>query len=56
MLDRQYLDLDSKRLEYHLLPGLDRHKPTLVLLHEGLGCVDLWKDFPAALANATGIT
>lgn len=54
MLDRQYLDLDSKRLEYHLLPGLDRHKPTLVLLHEGLGCVDLWKDFPAALASATG--
>ena len=28
--------------------------PTLVLLHEGLGCVALWRDFPAALADATG--
>ena len=28
--------------------------PTLVLLHEGLGCVALWRDFPAALAEATG--
>jgi len=27
---------------------------TLVLLHEGLGCVDLWRDFPDALAQATG--
>ena len=28
--------------------------PTLVLLHEGLGCVGLWGDFPARLAAATG--
>lgn len=28
--------------------------PTLVLLHEGLGCVALWRDFPARLAEATG--
>jgi pimeloyl-ACP methyl ester carboxylesterase len=28
--------------------------PTLVLLHEGLGCVALWRDFPARLAHATG--
>jgi pimeloyl-ACP methyl ester carboxylesterase len=28
--------------------------PTLVLLHEGLGCVRLWRDFPAALQAATG--
>ena len=28
--------------------------PTLVLLHEGLGCVALWRDFPDALAAATG--
>ena len=29
--------------------------PTLVLLHEGLGCVDLWRDFPARLASETGL-
>ncbi len=28
--------------------------PTLVLLHEGLGSVGLWRDFPAWLAGATG--
>ena len=28
--------------------------PTLVLLHEGLGCVALWRDLPEALVAATG--
>ena len=28
--------------------------PTLILLHEGLGCVSLWRDFPEKLAQATG--
>lgn len=28
--------------------------PTLVFLHEGLGSVAMWKDFPAAVAAATG--
>lgn len=28
---------------------------TIVLLHEGLGCVDLWRSFPLDLAKATGL-
>ena len=28
--------------------------PSLVLLHEGLGCVEMWRDFPAELARRTG--
>jgi pimeloyl-ACP methyl ester carboxylesterase len=28
--------------------------PTIVLLHEGLGCVAMWKAFPALLSDATG--
>ena len=28
--------------------------PTLVLLHEGLGCVALWRDLPERLVQATG--
>jgi len=28
--------------------------PTLVLLHDGLGCVGRWRDFPDRLAAATG--
>ena len=33
-------------------PGADQ-APTLVLLHEGLGCVALWRDFPELLAAVT---
>ncbi|MBI3682363.1 MAG: alpha/beta hydrolase [Acidobacteria bacterium] len=29
--------------------------PTLVFLHHGLGCVPLWRDFPARLTGATGL-
>lgn len=34
-------------------PKLAAHVP-LVLFHDSLGCVALWRDFPAALARATG--
>jgi len=30
-------------------------RPVLVFLHEGLGCIKLWRDFPAALVEATGL-
>jgi pimeloyl-ACP methyl ester carboxylesterase len=29
--------------------------PTLVFLHEGLGCIGLWGDFPDAVVAATGL-
>jgi pimeloyl-ACP methyl ester carboxylesterase len=29
--------------------------PTLVFLHEGLGCVALWRDYPAQLVAASGL-
>jgi pimeloyl-ACP methyl ester carboxylesterase len=32
--------------------GIDR--PTLVFLHEGLGCIEVWRDFPETLCEATG--
>jgi pimeloyl-ACP methyl ester carboxylesterase len=32
-----------------------RGGPTLVLLHEGLGSMGLWRDFPRKLADATGL-
>ncbi len=28
--------------------------PTIVLLHEGLGCLSLWREFPQQLSEATG--
>ncbi|MBV8275024.1 MAG: alpha/beta fold hydrolase, partial [Verrucomicrobia bacterium] len=29
-------------------------RPPIVLLHDSLGCVELWRDFPARLARVTG--
>jgi pimeloyl-ACP methyl ester carboxylesterase len=29
--------------------------PVLVYLHEGLGCIEHWKDFPESLCEATGL-
>jgi pimeloyl-ACP methyl ester carboxylesterase len=48
-----FLDVDDIRLEYRTLPG-DARRRRLVFLHEGLGSVDLWRDFPARIAEETG--
>ena len=49
-----FLDIDGHRLEYRFVGPQPDKAPTLVLLHEGLGCVGLWNDFPEKLAAATG--
>ena len=43
------------RLECRWWGGRDCAGPTLVLLHEGLGCVAMWRDFPAQLHRRTGL-
>jgi pimeloyl-ACP methyl ester carboxylesterase len=52
-----FIDVDGVRLECRRVgvaaPVHDR--PTLVFLHEGLGSVALWRDFPDQLAAATGL-
>jgi pimeloyl-ACP methyl ester carboxylesterase len=46
--------VEGVRLEYRWIgPGPDS-APTLVFLHEGLGSVATWRDFPDRLARATG--
>lgn len=49
-----FLDLRGARLETAWWGPGPEAAPTIVLLHEGLGCVALWRDFTAALAAATG--
>lgn len=51
---RDTLLVGGKHLEYAWLGPPPEEAPTLVLLHDGLGCVELWRDFPAHLARATG--
>jgi pimeloyl-ACP methyl ester carboxylesterase len=46
--------VDGRRLETRWLEPRDTAAPTIVMLHEGLGSVGLWKDFPQRLAERTG--
>jgi pimeloyl-ACP methyl ester carboxylesterase len=49
-----HMEIGTARLEYLWLGPPPEAAPTLVLLHEGLGCVAMWRDFPERLAAATG--
>lgn len=44
----------GRKLEAQRLTGGDRGKPTIVFLHEGLGSISAWRDFPAQLVERTG--
>lgn len=48
------LKINETSLEYRCWGDPPSDTPTLVLLHEGLGSVALWRDFPAHIAKATG--
>ena len=54
-----FLQLPDRRLRarWHgaITPPADPYAPTLVFLHEGLGCVELWRTFPEALCARTGL-
>jgi len=50
----KYLIVGKSRLEIAWHGPGPEEAPTLVFLHEGLGCVSMWRDFPAKLAAATG--
>ncbi len=52
----EFIDLGDRRLRVRRLTpaqddGLDR--TVLVFLHEGLGCIEMWRDFPQKLCDAT---
>ena len=44
----------SRSLAYEWVGQGANEKPVLVFLHEGLGSIRQWRDFPAKLAAATG--
>lgn len=55
MSDLQFLAAGGARLEARMIPGSHEDSPTLVFLHEGLGSVGMWRDFPDRVAKATGM-
>ena len=44
----------GQRLEYRWIGPGPGEAPTIVFLHEGLGSVTTWRDFPDRVASATG--
>lgn len=55
-MERAAIDAAGRRLEleYRLLGG-DRQAPVVVFLHEGLGSVAMWRDFPDRLCRELGL-
>ena len=44
----------GRRLEYRWIGPRPGNAPTIVFLHEGLGCVTMWRDFPERVAAGAG--
>jgi pimeloyl-ACP methyl ester carboxylesterase len=51
----RFLEIAGARLEAACHGPSPDASPTLVLLHEGLGCLALWRDFPEKLVAETGL-
>ncbi len=53
-LENGRISVLGRELEIAQIRARRAGRPTLVFLHEGLGSIALWKDFPAGLAERTG--
>lgn len=49
-----FLSIDEMRLEYRLYGETPSRSPTIVMVHEGLGSIRTWGDFPRLLSEAAG--
>ena len=50
----KHLVVGGLRLEYQDYPAHRPGLPCIVMLHEGLGCVAMWRHFPERVAAVTG--
>ena len=51
----KFLTIDGRRLEtLRYAPARSETVATIVMLHEGLGSIAMWKDFPERVAESTG--
>lgn len=49
-----FVTVQGRKLEYRRIAATRPNTPTLVFLHEGLGSVSQWRDFPGRVAQETG--
>ncbi|MES2979300.1 MAG: alpha/beta hydrolase [Pseudomonadota bacterium] len=54
----QHIEVDwagrTVRIEHEWITGAHAQSPLMVFLHEGLGSVSMWRDFPERVCTATG--
>jgi pimeloyl-ACP methyl ester carboxylesterase len=50
----RFIHIGADRLEYLDIPASRADRPEILMLHEGLGSVSMWRDFPQRLAAKTG--
>jgi pimeloyl-ACP methyl ester carboxylesterase len=53
-MQTEQLNLNGRRIEYRVVQPDAGNGVDLVMLHEGLGSVSMWGEFPEQLARATG--
>ena len=55
----RYVTLDWRgrelRIEYAWVGAMSSHEPIVVFLHEGLGSISMWRDFPQRFCEAHGL-
>ena len=49
-----FVQIGGQSIEYACYGPQPVQNTTIVMLHEGLGCVRLWRDFPRRVSDATG--
>jgi len=54
ILPQRFVTIDGCRLQYQWHGPSAGEAPTIVFLHEGLGAITRWRDFPAALCARLG--
>ncbi|PPR57809.1 MAG: 2-succinyl-6-hydroxy-2,4-cyclohexadiene-1-carboxylate synthase [Alphaproteobacteria bacterium MarineAlpha4_Bin2] len=52
--DNEIILIEGREIEYRRIPRTCLGAPTIVMLHEGLGSVSTWRDFPDKLGVTTG--
>jgi len=54
LADRGHIEIGGARLEYRMIGPRPDAAPTFLMLHEGLGSVSTWGEFPQKLSEKTG--
>ena len=49
-----FVEVQGHKLEVQRIAGTINETPTIVFLHEGLGSISLWRDFPQQVVERTG--